>query len=127
MKLPKCKNCGQIGHYKTFCFKTKQKVPKRFSEKYATSNSAMRKRWFELNPPNHNGKWICYLQISKDCPELLTSESLTLEHIMPKVKAPELKFNHENIAPSCQFCNTIKASRTLESLATEYPRLASMI
>ena len=86
-----------------------------------------RSAWYKVNPPNEDGKWECYLQISSLCPRYLSKSLLTLEHVQPKVKAPELKYDISNIRPSCSWCNKMKGSRTIEKLAKIWPHLAIYI
>lgn len=83
----------------------------------------MKRAWFKMNPPDGKGEWECYLQIADNCPRKMAYQYLTLEHVMPKVKAPELKFDPKNIRPSCAPCNRVKGSKTIEKLAKTYPHL----
>lgn len=118
-----CSYCGKTDHDSLACF-DKPRVPMGFeSSKTHKQRLATKKEWRELNPPDEYGNWYCYLQISPNCPKILTAETLTQEHVMPKVKAPERRFDVTNIAPACNFCNTLKGSRTLEKLALTYPQL----
>lgn len=83
--------------------------------------------WFRLNPPDENGEWECWLQISTLCPKQVIRETITLEHVYPKVRYPELKFAVENIKPSCSFCNKMKSSKTPEDLARAFHHIAILI
>jgi hypothetical protein len=60
-----------------------------------------------------DGKWICYLQISVLCPQLLTVQTLTLDHVIPRSRRPDLRYNDDNIKPACWDCNSEKGSRVL--------------
>lgn len=93
------------------------------SKKSHSKRMSTRRVWFENNPPDENGNYICYLQISSMCPKTLSKQLLTLEHVQPKTKAPELKYDTSNIRPACTWCNRSKASRSLEQLAKIWPHL----
>lgn len=75
-----------------------------------------RDKWLLANPPDQNGQWECYLQISVHCPRFVTRETLNLEHVKPKNKYPELKHEIGNIRPACQPCNKLKGSFELDEL-----------
>lgn len=118
-----CSYCGKRS-YSALCFRHKPKPKiRRQSLKTAQRNNLLRKKWYKSNLPDENGKWECYLQISSVCPIKLTKGMLTLEHVEPKVKRPDLIFTVSNIRPSCSWCNAIKASRTLEDLSKTYTQL----
>lgn len=84
-------------------------------------------RWFENNPPDEDGYWDCYLQISDYCHKRVNRPMITLEHCYPKFKYPELKHVQENIKPSCAFCNKLKGSKTLQQLARIFPKIDAML
>jgi 5-methylcytosine-specific restriction endonuclease McrA len=118
-----CNKCGKRS-YSKLCFRHKPKPKiRRQSLKTAQRNNLLRKKWYKTNLPIENDKWECYLQISQYCPKLLTKGMLTLEHVEPKVKRPDLIFTVSNIRPSCSYCNAIKGSKTLEKLSKTYPQL----
>ena|ERR1019366_3790055 len=125
-----CTFCGKFGHYQTFCRSKPNKAIKQASTPIRKESVKSRGRrietankWFKKNPPDEDGHWICYLQISSLCPVKLDRGMLSLEHVEPKVKRPDLKYNTDNIRPSCSFCNKMKGSRTLEQLARIWPHL----
>ena len=93
------------------------------SDKAKTKRIATYKRWIKANPPDENGRWECYLQISSMCPKSLSRNLLSLEHVKPRSKNPELKYKIENIKPSCLSCNEMKGSRTIEELSKIWPHL----
>lgn len=68
--------------------------------------------WIKDNP----GPWVCYLQISPDCIRNLDIDTLTLEHVVPKSRAPQLRTDSKNIKPACYFCNSLKGSRSLDKV-----------
>ena len=126
-KQAKCKNCGQIGHYQTFCFYQVHEPIKKESEKAKVKRIMTKRRWLKENPPDENGQWTCYLQISAYCLKKLTKYTLTLEHVEAKVRRQELKYNTKNIRPACSWCNKLKGSRSLAELAIDFPHVKQTI
>lgn len=129
-RFPKkpCRYCHQMGHWSFQCFqKPGRKVIAPESNMARTQRIRTANRWFKENPPDENGYWYCYLQISVSCPYKLTRRLVQLEHVYPKVKRPDLKYNTRNIKPACPFCNKLKGSRTVDQLARSFPSLAKLI
>jgi 5-methylcytosine-specific restriction endonuclease McrA len=83
--------------------------------------------WFENNPPDEDGYWDCYLQISVNCMQRVNRGTIQLEHIFPKKNYPELAFVVENIKPACLFCNKLKGSKTIYQIAKLFPQVADLI
>lgn len=140
MKINPCKLCGSQWHTAFKCrlkvrakmhmnvpLKRSSKVLRPESKKSMAKRKSTYKKWVKANPPNEYDTWTCYLQISSLCPKILRKEYLTLEHIIPKVKAPELKYDISNIKPACSFCNKQKGSQTLDKLARIFPHLKQYI
>lgn len=128
-KFPKkpCRYCEGMGHWSFQCFQKPRKgiePESRMAKKQRISTAT---RWFRQNPPDQDGYWYCYLRISSMCPVKLTRRLVTLEHVYPKVKRPDLKYNTRNIKPACPFCNKLKGSRTVQQLSKAFPHLAEMI
>lgn len=84
---------------------------------------ATREKWIEANPPDEYGYWDCYLQISPMCPKCLTIQTMSIEHMIPKNRGSEYRHDLSNLRPSCIPCNGLKGSRTVKSLAGDYPHL----
>lgn len=135
-----CKICGGLSHTAAFCYqkankpiKIKSYLPRSRKLIPAESKKAYSRRvqtyhkWMKANPPNSDGHWLCYLQISELCPKRLVRETLTLEHVITRSKAPELKYDITNIRPACGWCNKMKGSRTLEQLAKNFPHLLQYV
>ena len=101
----------------------KQKWIKPESDKSKTKRIIMHKKWVKDNPPDDDGTWECYLQISSKCLKRVSKRTMTKEHVEPKVKRPDLKFDPNNIRPACSWCNKLKGSQTLEQLAKTFPHL----
>lgn len=73
-----------------------------------------RSEWIEQNPPTIDGKyWVCYLQIHEWCPGRITIAQLTLDHVVPRSSDSTKRFDHDNLRPSCEYCNNMKGSRSL--------------
>lgn len=68
-----------------------------------------RRKWLELNPPNHEGFWFCYI-----CQAPLTIDQLTVDHIQSRGRNPELRFEQSNLAACCFKDNKKKGSLSLE-------------
>lgn len=62
--------------------------------------------WRRLNPPNHQGYYICYM-----CGKWITPEELNVEHVLSKARHPELRTVLDNFKPSCPDCNAKKGSQ----------------
>lgn len=127
MKAKHCKICGSGWHYQTFCPFKKKKAIKPESDKYKERKRLTNVKWRKANPPDENGYWYCYLRISDRCPYRLTEETVRREHVIPRVKAPELTFDENNIRPACSYCNGLKGSRTIEQLSEDFPYLKSYL
>jgi 5-methylcytosine-specific restriction endonuclease McrA len=118
IKNPKnqCKYCGGTNHTSLMCLKKPRKPIRQESVKAQSKRTATSREWYRLNPPDNNGNWICYLQISPRCPRILTRETITLEHVKSKARHPGLKYDVNNLKPACEFCNKLKGSLDLEDL-----------
>lgn len=112
----KCSQCGGTGHSKVSCFATPKKAIKKEADSTKAKRQATSRAWFEQNPPDSNGNWQCYLQISPDCPRILNRSTITLEHVKSKVRYPALKFDVNNLKAACSPCNKMKGSLDLDEL-----------
>lgn len=123
-RFPKkpCKYCGGMGHFPYMCYKNPKNKKNRYSSlkakgKYAKQWDKTRETWMRQNPPPIRGKfWECYLQIHEWCPRLIDESKLTLDHVVPRSKAPSLRFDQENLKPACIYCNNMKGSKSLEQV-----------
>lgn len=135
LKRSTCKGCGSEWHTFWKCPYKERKLtlykprkPLRTeSVKSRRKRTITYKQWIKLNPPDEYGMWDCYLQISTMCPMRLTRQLLTLEHVYPKVKRPDLKYEPRNIKSACAFCNKMKGSRTIDKLAKSFIHIAIMV
>lgn len=127
MKQNVCKYCGSHDHYSIMCFSRPRRPLKKESDKTHDERTKVNRLWFELNPPNSKGVWFCYLQISPECPKKVTRSTIRLEHVKPKVRYPELKFEVTNLRPSCDACNKVKGSLEIHELAKIWPHLKYLV
>ncbi len=121
----KCSHCGGKNHYATFCFNKKNKAITKFG-KEAKKDMESRNAWLQ-SIANKDGQWTCYLRISPSCPRILTIETITKEHIKPKGSNRNLAHELSNFKPACYWCNSLKGSRSLESLVGDYPHLQELL
>ena len=133
-KIPICKHCGDTGHYAITCFSKPRKVPERKSyfrsvskkpipsesDKTKKKRLSTRRRFFRQYP---DGKFECYLQISIKCTKAMNTRTVLLEHVMPRVRYPQYKYEVKNIKPSCSWCNGLKGSLEIKDLVKSYPHL----
>ena len=129
-KQPYCNFCEEFGHYEFQCFKkprqpiNRNKIGRiRPKNKTVQQEREFKNQWIQDNPPDQYGFWTCYLQIHPNCPVRISIELLALEHVIPKSRGKKYKYDPKNIRPSEYWCNSLKGSRTLESLAKDYPHL----
>ena len=127
----KCSYCGKSNHTAFNCYQKRKdnKTPqmRQESESHKHKRTITATYWFQDNPPDKDGHWLCYLQISPFCPRILNRDTITLEHVYPKAKYPELQFMPENLKPSCEFCNKLKWHNTIYKLVPFYPNLALLV
>ena len=69
-----------------------------------------RNLWCQDNPANDEGYYVCYL-----CGRWLLPIETTLDHVVPRSHAPELRLDLDNLAPCCYTCNVEKGSKSLEN------------
>lgn len=122
-----CSYCGSTTHTAFRCRSRPNKPLRKESITAKKKRQKTASMWFRKNPSDENGNWECWLQISELCPKKLSRETITLEHVYPKVKNPELKYNYKNLKPSCAFCNKLKGSNTPEQLAKYFLHIAILL
>lgn len=71
----------------------------------------VRRQWVKNNPPDYTGYWYCYL-----CGKAVDKYDLNVDHVIPRSRAPQLRFDLNNLRPSCYICNNKKGSRVYEDL-----------
>lgn len=114
-----CENCG-ITHTAIMCFNKPRRPIKKESEKYHSRRTATTRKWFDENPPDAKGVWICYLQISPLCPIKLTRSTIRLEHVNSKARHPDQRFDVDNLKPACDYCNKLKGSLSEAEARAKY-------
>lgn len=132
LRIKACSYCGGENHSSLTCFKkrirdykiSKKMAPLRRESKASTDKRAiLSNTFFANNPPDSRGGYTCYLQINRNCPKWVSKKHVTLEHVLPRSKYPEVKWNVLNIKPACSFCNQTKLSNTPYQLAYIWPQL----
>lgn len=65
-----------------------------------------RRQWKKDNPPDDNGYHYCYI-----CGTPLKPGQITLDHVIPRSRRPDLIFDDTNIRVACWNCNIGKGSQ----------------
>lgn len=126
MKPKPCKFCGKNTHTSMGCWDRAKQTLKQESDKTKEKRTNFKWEWIEANG-GVAAEWICYLQITRECPILLNIDNLVLEHVKSKAGHPELKYDLNNIKPACQSCNKRKGGLSLDRLAIVFPHLQQYI
>ena len=86
---------------------------------------ATRKEWIKNNPPDYGGYWYCIVGGRALTDKLSEQEYgallLTLDHNIPRSRAPELRHHLGNLNPMCPYHNSKKGSRSLEEYLKTKP------
>lgn len=134
MKLPYCENCKTTGHYATFCFAKKKKVPAK-QGKQAIKWASERKIWIAKNPSQFDGLWYCHYC---SAPLVATRQDfryiegnaqlLTIDHIKPRSSFPKGRYDMKNLVACCIRDNTLKGSMSYENFCAKYyPHLLAIM
>lgn len=81
----------------------KQPKPLRKRGKHSLKWEAARAKWFKANEAPY---YICYL-----CGKSLLKIDVTLDHVIPRSRAPKLRYEQSNLKPCCYPCNVDKGSK----------------
>lgn len=100
-----CKFCDSTDHTLFYC-PTKPKSTLVSNGKFYQKFYAVKRKWYKDNPPDHSGYYYCYL-----CGKALTKKETELDHILSRSRHPELRYELNNLKPSCHECNFKKGSR----------------
>lgn len=111
--LKPCKWCSMENpnHYTFQCSK---RVPAHPGYRRKLSQNAWNRtriKWKKANQPDFQGYWYCKI---KPCllPGVPLDEStLTLDHVIPRSKRPDLTFDITNLVPAHGLCNHDKGSK----------------
>jgi len=68
------------------------------------------------NPPNHQGYNVCYL-----CGKWIQENEITVDHIVPRSRAPDLRYTFSNLALACGSCNNAKGSKLVNTPKIDLP------
>lgn len=74
--------------------------------KVAKKWAEYRQQWFEENPPDVGGYYLCGI-----CGIPLHIDDAVLDHIIPRSNRPDLRFKPSNIQPTHWECNSQKGSK----------------
>lgn len=102
-----CKFCGSKLHLSWQCYNNPNRSIQ-IKTKLKNSKTSMiwtkaRRKWFRAHPAD----WYnCYL-----CGKILEPRSVTLDHVIPRSRAPHLRYDMANLKPCCWSCNTEKGSK----------------
>ena len=64
--------------------------------------SACKAEWFKLNDKDY---YFCHY-----CGKSLPKNMITLDHKIARSRRPELRYDFNNLVPSCWVCNGLKGS-----------------
>lgn len=106
IKLQACSICNGTGHTPTQCYLRYTKKSIKPIKKIGKSGAGWirtRNNWFGLNKADTYECHYCHKQ-------LLRKET-TLDHKVPRSRAPELRNDHSNLVPACWTCNGLKGSK----------------
>lgn len=113
MKSKPCSLCNSVWHTKFGCpyrsrnpLKGKKRI--RAIGKVGRQWIATRKEWISKNIPD-SGYWNCTY-----CGKELHLNTLTLDHKISRSRAPELRYDLDNLTPACYDCNMAKGSKSAE-------------
>lgn len=96
-----CIICGKRS-YSDFCFQHKPRKRIKQQGKQAQKWKDKRAEYLEKQPDTLK----CYL-----CGKILTKKTVTLDHVIPRSRRPDLRYNDDNLKLCCWFCNTKKGSK----------------
>lgn len=121
--MPKqyCDNCG-VTHTSLQCFKKPRTVLKnkkavnRYGKEYGKWRET-RGQFIQDNPPDQYGFWYCALRVSDMCLGRMDIDQLTVDHIIPRSRAPQLRHEPSNLQPACVYCNKEKGSSVDKGIA----------
>lgn len=120
IKPKPCKHCHSPYHTSLMCFNNPKKPIKKSTfqpkERAWLESNLTRAKWMKQNPPSHEGYWMCIVGGGA-----MTKHSLTLDHDIPRSRAPEKKHDLKNLNPMCNFHNNDKGSRSLEEYLATRP------
>ena len=111
----RCGDCAYKYNMK-LAYESTKKARRRQGSGYKWSHA--KRQWIEDNPPIDD-LWYCSycskpLTVDKDLINMGV-EFLTLDHMNPRSRSPQLKYSNENLTPACYSCNSEKGSMSYEA------------
>jgi len=85
--------------------KTLRKSRLKQQGKVAQTWTAYRAGWLNRHPPDWKGNYSCGI-----CGQFVHVTEVTLDHILPRSRRPDLRYTDSNIQPVHLVCNGIKGS-----------------
>lgn len=98
-----CTECGSMYHTKALCPANRKAISQR--GKKAERWYAYKVQWMKDHEGEEKHCWICG--------SYLPDDMVSLDHVIPRSRRPDLVFEDSNIKPACLFCNIDKGSRVL--------------
>lgn len=110
--MPMCKHCESREHSSFYCFQKPRKPIRRVKRirrhgKYYKKWQETRTEWLKQNNAPFYYCYLCGIRVKRS--------ELTLDHIKPRSRHPELRYELANLAPCCWWCNTKKGSKVYET------------
>lgn len=93
-----------------------KKAVNRYGKEYGKWRET-RGQFIQDNPPDQYGFWYCALRVSDMCLGRMDIDQLTVDHIIPRSRAPELRHEPSNLQPACVYCNKEKGSSVDKGIA----------
>lgn len=100
-----CEICGKRS-FSNRCMAHKVRKPLNQIGKQGRKWISTKQRWLEQNKQPY---YFCYL-----CGKMLTRSQLTLDHVLSRSRAPELRHKLSNLEACCWSCNSQKSSLSVE-------------
>lgn len=64
--------------------------------------------WKKLNPPNHQGYYVCHI-----CNRWVAADEMELDHVRARTRRVDLRFDLSNLLPAHHDCNSQKGSKDI--------------
>ena len=89
--------------------------------------SKTKKQWIKDNPPSYGDYWYCIIggrALTDDLERLdYGALPLTLDHDLPRSRAPGRRHDLDNLNPMCEYHNGDKGSKSLDQyLHSDYTK-----
>lgn len=112
-----CVFCDEMGHTQFYCPVKPRDILKN-KGKYTKKWTYTRARWLLDHPPDDNGFYYCIVcgkpLVKHRIFEHANYEIVTLDHIISRSRAPELRYDSDNLVPMCLEHNHDKGSLDLK-------------